>query len=337
MIPMKQRLIDLDLLKGFGIIMVVAVHSNMPQPITAFLQSFGMPLFFMLAGYTFNSKKYKGSFYLLVKKRSVSLLVPYVMGCFLSYSYWIVTKFTGDFKESFLWYKPLVGVLEGNIEGLLNYPLWFLVALYGALLMYATSQKYLQRFGLAQQFAIYAVIGWIGAVIGSVVHLPWGLDISMVSLLFIFIGDRLRQGSRFLGGIGLSLFLFSAFLINEPVSMGLREYGNLLLFYISGVSGSLLSLEIVRGITGIHHWFRAISHTGRESVYILILHAGISFPLVSYINHFILLGVPFPWFVYLVGGIVIPLYIRYIFKKSSRIIQQLRINKSLMNREKRIA
>ncbi|CAN7591835.1 acyltransferase family protein [Rossellomorea sp. LjRoot5] len=334
---MNQRLIDLDLLKGFGIIMVVAVHSNMPQLVTAFLQSFGMPLFFMLAGYTFNSKKYRGNFNLLVKKRSVSLLIPYVIGCLLSYLYWIATKFTGDFKESFLWYKPLVGILEGNIEGLLNYPLWFLVCLYGSLLMYAASQKYLQRFALAQQFAIYAVIGWGGAVIGSVVHLPWGLDISLVSLLFIFIGDCLRQGARFPGVIGLSLVLCSAFFINDPVSMGLREYGNLLLFYISGVAGSLLSLEIVRKLTGIHHWFRAISHIGRESAYILILHAGISFPLVSYINHFLLPGVAFPWFVYLVGGIVISLFIRYVFKKSYRIIQQLRINKSLMNRENRIA
>ncbi len=79
---MKQRLMDLDLLKGFGIIMVVAVHSNMPQPITAFLQSFGMPLFFMLAGFTFNSKKYKGNFYLLVKKRSFSLFSTVCNGVF---------------------------------------------------------------------------------------------------------------------------------------------------------------------------------------------------------------------------------------------------------------
>ncbi len=127
------------------------------------------------------------------------------MGCLLSYLYWIVTKFTGDYKESFLWYKPLLGILDGNIEGLLNYPLWFLVCLYGSLLIYAVSQKYLQRFVLAQQFAIYAVIGCIGAIISSVVHLPWGLRY-FIGITIVHLYRRIpKKGSAISWGNWLEL------------------------------------------------------------------------------------------------------------------------------------
>jgi fucose 4-O-acetylase-like acetyltransferase len=334
---MNERQVDLDLLKGFGIIIVVAVHSNMPHPVTAFFQTFGMPLFFTLSGYTYNSNKYSENFFLLVKNRSVSLLIPYVIGCLISYVYWLITKFTGDYKESFVWYEPLIGIIKGNIEGILNYPLWFLVCLYGSLLMFAFSQKYLQHVKLWLQFIIYAFLGWVGSVIGSEFHLLWGLDISLVALLFIFIGACIRNEKRFPVIIGLSLLVGAAFLLNKNVSMGLREYGNILLFYIGGISGSLLCLELVRRIGVKKQWFRAISYIGRESIYILILHAGISFILVSYVNHYLYSQIVFHWSVYLLGGIFIPLMIRYLVKKSAHSIGQRRKSKPLPKSKKSIA
>jgi fucose 4-O-acetylase-like acetyltransferase len=334
---MKERQVDLDLLKGFGIIIVVAVHSNMPQHVTAFFQTFGMPLFFMLAGYTFNSNKYSENFFLLMKNRSVSLLIPYIMGCLISYVYWLITKFTGDYKESFVWYEPLLGIFKGNIEGILNYPLWFLVCLYGSLLIFAISQKYLQHFEIRLQFIFYACLGWAGSVIGSEFHLLWGLDISLVALLFIFIGSCIRKEKRFPGIIGLSLLLGAAFLLNKNVSMGLREYGNILLFYMGGISGSLLCLELVRRITVKQHWFTVISYIGRECIYILILHAGISFIIVSYANHYLFGKIVFHWSVYLLGGVVISLMIRYLVKKSTHFSWQLRKNKQLPKSKKSIA
>lgn len=49
----------LDVIKGVGILLVVVGHTSCPDVLKTWIYSFHMPLFFMVAGYLFNERKWK--------------------------------------------------------------------------------------------------------------------------------------------------------------------------------------------------------------------------------------------------------------------------------------
>ena len=69
------RIVEFDIAKGIGIILVVIGHQNIPHSVTNWIFSFHMPLFFILSGFFFSSKK---KFYEIFKRRVKSLIIPYV-------------------------------------------------------------------------------------------------------------------------------------------------------------------------------------------------------------------------------------------------------------------
>jgi hypothetical protein len=69
--------------------------------------------------------------------------------------YWILTNLLGQYKEEFTWYTPLVGMLNGNYEYLINFPLWFLVCLFCAQLIFCILYKYLRDFSLGIQLLVF--------------------------------------------------------------------------------------------------------------------------------------------------------------------------------------
>lgn len=72
----KQRFDWLDIAKGIAILLVIAGHTvNNPSLTRQVIFSFHMPLFFILAGYTFRVKPWGE----LLKTSFTRLLVPYVL------------------------------------------------------------------------------------------------------------------------------------------------------------------------------------------------------------------------------------------------------------------
>lgn len=72
------RIVEFDIAKGIGIILVVIGHQNIPHSVTNWIFSFHMPLFFILSGFFFSSKR---KFYEIFKRRVKSLIIPYVFLC----------------------------------------------------------------------------------------------------------------------------------------------------------------------------------------------------------------------------------------------------------------
>lgn len=72
---LSQRNIEMDILKGLGIILVVMGHYYLPF-VWFTPYSFHMPLFIFASGYFYNPK-YENTPLLLLKKRAKSLLLPY--------------------------------------------------------------------------------------------------------------------------------------------------------------------------------------------------------------------------------------------------------------------
>ena len=71
-LPARDR--SIDILKGFGILLMICGHIGFGTPFIQFCASFYMPLFYVVSGYLLNGRRPFGSF---VLKKAKGLLVPY--------------------------------------------------------------------------------------------------------------------------------------------------------------------------------------------------------------------------------------------------------------------
>lgn len=77
---MEKRDKSLDCIKGIGIFLMVAGHASLPDIARQWIYGFHMPLFFILAGFMFNTEKwFKRGLGLLMRNRAKSYLIPYVV------------------------------------------------------------------------------------------------------------------------------------------------------------------------------------------------------------------------------------------------------------------
>ena len=83
-LPARDR--SIDILKGFGILLMICGHIGFGTPFIQFCASFYMPLFYVVSGYLLNGRRPFGSF---VLKKAKGLLVPYyafgALGAVLAY------------------------------------------------------------------------------------------------------------------------------------------------------------------------------------------------------------------------------------------------------------
>lgn len=92
----------LESTKGVGIFLMVLGHSSVSPNIKLWIYGFHMPLFFILAGYMFDDKKwFKKGLPALLKSRAKAYLIPYVVLFFINLTIWIFLKLLkGSFTES---------------------------------------------------------------------------------------------------------------------------------------------------------------------------------------------------------------------------------------------
>lgn len=128
-----DRIKDIDVAKGIGIILVVLGH-NIPVESRLFnyIALFHMPLFFMLAGYFFNL--HGEGFNKFIKKLSFRLLIPYAVFTVLIYPLFAMkySDLTNGIKEAVL-------SIRGQI--IYNHPIWFLTALFVVQVIYYFVKK----------------------------------------------------------------------------------------------------------------------------------------------------------------------------------------------------
>lgn len=144
---MNSRLLFLDSLKGLLIIMVVIGHviqfSNPDYQhdiLFRFIYSFHMPLFLAISGYLTYKPKYDS---VLIKKRAVQLLVPFVAWAFLSP---VLQKGVIDIDTTF---------------NALLYPdngLWFLYNLFVYSAIFNISERLSEMFAKKQELILCAFV-----------------------------------------------------------------------------------------------------------------------------------------------------------------------------------
>lgn len=84
----SSRLTALNSLRGFGILLVVLGHTSQSVGLVHWIFSFHMPLFFIISGMLFHERQFLDS----VKKKAVSLLVPYLFFGIATFVYWTLIE-----------------------------------------------------------------------------------------------------------------------------------------------------------------------------------------------------------------------------------------------------
>ena len=84
----KERILWIDYTKSICIYLVVLGHTLIPQPMTDFIYTFHMPLFFFLSGCLFSFEK-NPTFEGFITKRFKRLMIPYLWINLITYLFWL--------------------------------------------------------------------------------------------------------------------------------------------------------------------------------------------------------------------------------------------------------
>lgn len=317
----KDKFREIDIVRGITIFLVVCSHVGMPDGVNSVLTNIRMPLFFMVSGYLLSSR-YLTDFKSLIDKRINSLIIPYFSACILFF----VLSFPLSYLkgDTYNWSEALLAVLYGNGDGLalINAtPLWFLVTLFGAVVIFAVILKNIQKLSDILQFAIFLLVGLVGFFIGKLYELPWGIDISMVATLFLFVGYKLKE-KKFLSKLKIFDFMslvaivifITTYSINLTVDMNHRNYNNIILFYIGGIMGAILVFKLSKLLSKNDRITNIFSMMGENSLLILLFHSysaiviGIGLQILS-------IQTSFNWFIIASGSIIISILVGKIVKR----------------------
>lgn len=286
---LKKRKNWIDATKAIAIIIVALNHSGLVIPGVNFWGGmFFVPAFFLISGYTYHVGKDRFSDYM--KKKAVRLLVPYIVTNLLLFFFFLVKRYISKELTRQYVVESFIGIFygrnqiyadrEANIYLMpnLNAPLWFLPALFVALLL---LEGLYRLFREDEKKVLLVVLCY--TLLATAYHyfvpvlLPWCLDIMPFFLLMMMAGKKLRQTeilegkSYSIGQILLIVVLLLAILIgsallNGSVNLSISFLGkSVTLMLLSSISSSILlmmfmyiiekkveGLSVALGIIGKH-------------------------------------------------------------------------------------
>lgn len=172
---LQKRLQWLDIAKALAIILMVVGHTSIPVPISNFIWSFHMPLFFIASGWTTNWEKY--GLMDFAKGKTRTLLLPFAIYSIIV----LVIQILQGWNT--------VGQFVQN--GWIAYALWFIPVLYLSLLcskcLYCLNKRQLRYVAVSVILAIGYLLSFYH------VQLPWTLSSVPYATCLIYLGSELKR------------------------------------------------------------------------------------------------------------------------------------------------
>ena len=268
---------SIDIAKGIGILLVILGHvPTVPTELKKIIYSFHMPLFFFVSGYLYNIAKYNSlKLREFIITRIKKFIVPYFkigLICFALFGV-IYPLVTEGYNKAYIiqCIRYLVGLFYS--KGLPKWmawscPLWFLTCIFCTEVIFYLAIKYSKK-----PIITFAILGTVGFVytLATTFALPWNIDVALTAVCFMYIGSLCRKYNLItkLYDIKWIFILFIilslSIILNVKIDFNLRNYGNILLTYLSGTSGSILTLEFSRMIK--HN--KLLEFNGVNSLYMM--------------------------------------------------------------------
>ena len=254
------------------------------------LRALRMPLYFMLSGLFF--KDY-GSFFNFTEKKINKILVPFVFFFLLGFAVHQLYAFIiGETLSFYALWEPF---LECEMKSS-NTPVWFLICLFWANLLYCAISINIKR--MWARALIVILLGGAGYMLSlHKIYLPLFFASSLTALPFFFAGLLLRKlpllypGHHdrlgpLLGAVVLVLIMGLCACFYTPyIEFRMNFYkGSPLIIFPLSVMLVVGLLLVCKGIG----WLPVVSYMGRYSIMVLGLH--VIFILYVYLPYYVLTG-----------------------------------------------
>lgn len=253
----KNRCTDIDILRGIGIVLMIANHAYVGKLADVYIHSFHMPLWFVISGYFCNTSR---SIMDYVKNRFITILIPYM-------SFGLLYCGLGALVGNNQW---LGFIFPASVQIPYNGALWFLPALFiSSTLSYVLIKVFNKK--------TYILVVLFIAILSSVIKLP-SLPLAMTSAFvgcgFFMIGVLLKKyGKRFLElgwlqfAIGMIIVTILVYL-NGSINMRTNMYNIVPLFWVNAI---LMIVVLWNGIRIMLKKFprlklEVLQEIGRESI-----------------------------------------------------------------------
>ena len=246
---MKARDQSLDVLRGIGILLMVFDHVGWGGTVHTYIQSFHMPLFFIVSGYLWK----KEDVFYLIKKRFMSLMVPYIVFAWLFLILQMIPMLTNS--NGFLSSLRAVLIYPTDIDNMPIAPaLWFLPCMFLADIVYSLLSQMRWELKIVAIVSI-AAIGMLYSSLSDTM-LPFTLEPVGTALLFLLIGEIIKKHEQAILKRIDKFWVIAALLIveaalamlNGSVDMRSARYNNCGLYLINAVIGTLSYWGISRRV-----------------------------------------------------------------------------------------
>lgn len=277
----RQRIDWIDTAKGLCMILVIVGHT-LPYGnlMRNFIFSFHMPAFFFLTGYTARRPDTWQGFARRVKKDFATLIVP-VLGVVQVFNVLLNFFLSDDRSLTNLWDIARYNAItlfwaSGNpADGIPSCGMpWFLFALFWGKLIWELLGLLFPK----GDFAVSFIVMLFGAYIGQVQYLPQCLDVAMVVVMYLTLGQLFRQHQALLDRYRVPLFL--AMLIPWAwccqqgiyIELASRTYSNYILCASISVCGIWIFCHLCRELNANNTLRPALSFLGRHSLWLFFVH-----------------------------------------------------------------
>ena len=329
-----NRLVYLDIAKGIGIILVVWAHAG--GIFHDYIIQMHMPLFFLVSGLLYKNKKTLKDFTL---GKITALYIPFV--------FWnLLAVIIHSIYSKHLYYKSIILVLltltkDGQLFG----ATWFLAALLQVTIAYRLMDMLLSKIKIVERYkALILLIFFIlFGVVGFCINFPLYFSRTLVLSMFFSIGAFAKslginfEKKWYKSVIAILLFsMFAVIACFNHVKMSANEYSFHLLFVFGALAATYSTLYLTKVIESgrnriICKISDLLSYVGKNSIDILIWHF-VAFRIVIVIQllidrkkltiNNIFQYYPYYdnshgwWIVYLIIGIITPLLICALIRKT---------------------
>lgn len=248
---MNKRDQSLDILRGIGIFLMVFDHVGWGSFAHTYIQSFHMPLFFIVSGYLWKNEALSS----LAKKRFKTLMIPYAVFATAFLLLQIAPVLGGE--QSFRRSLKAVLLYPTDIDNMPIAPaLWFLPCMFSASIVYSL----LSRLDFKSKACTIVCISTLGMTYSQLFDrmLPFAIEPMTVALGFMMVGELIKKNNySVMDWLDKSwiiiLLLVEAMLaiLNGSVDMRSARYHNCFLYLLNGIAGTLAYWGIAKKISSI--------------------------------------------------------------------------------------
>ncbi len=318
----KERIVYIDLAKGFCIILVVFCHVVKTKYFfDDALRIFRMPLYFFLSGLFF--KQYGGMLD-FIRRKTNKLLIPFL---FFMISYALLCMFLAKYNivenpEKFWGWNNFTSLYHEEVK---NGPIWFLLCLFIVNIYFYIIFTISKRLGSKYVWLIIIIsiiLGTVGYILGKH-HVEWPLytDTALTALPYFCLGYILNRKTNFLRPNKSDRYIFIMIiaaaiilaLFSKPVIYSNNFYEtSLLATYACGIAGTLGVIMISKIIKHLP----LITFIGRYSIVILCTHQPIAQIFITVLGKTMKKGEFMDLTVFILTvitcGLITPLMVRYL-------------------------